>query len=289
MTVSRALKPLAAAALAFLAAAVVSLALEPRLRAALLAELNDPAGLPALSADARVHFEPAALACAERVAKVLPGAVARIEAAHGRAFAKPPVVGVYADFDAYAKANGLGDHLIAGASRAGRAVLSPTLCMGESDRLGSVLTHELSHVHFFGWRPRRAPRPPQWFTEGLAVYASGGGAAESVDDEAAAAAIRAGHGVRLDDTPWMEFMSIPFAAEPPCGAGCDLRTFRQRLAYRQAALFVGWLRQSDPDAFSRFLRGLEAGAAFDPAFRAAFGATPPERWAAFAAGLQASR
>ncbi len=289
MTLSGIFKFLALAALALAAAIVVSLALKPELRAALLAELNDPADLPALPGDSRVHFEPGARACAEAVAAALPGAVAKIEAEHGRPFAKPPIVGVYDDFDDYARANGLNDRLVAGVSRAGRAVLSPTLCNGERGRLASVLTHELSHVHFFGWRPRRAPRPPQWFTEGLAVLASDGGAAETISDAEAGEAIRRGYGVVLDDSPWMDFLSIPFAANPPCEAGCDLRTFRQRLAYRQAALFIGWLRNGDRNAFSALMRRLERGENFDAAFRDAFGAAPSARWRDFAATLQASR
>jgi hypothetical protein len=289
MTLSGVFKFLASAALALVAAILLSLAIKPQLRAALLAEFNDPADLPALPGDARVHYEPQARACAEAVAAVLLRAVAKIEAEHGRPFARPPVVGVYDDFETYARANGLNDRKVAGVSRAGRAVLSPTLCKSEGDRLASVLTHELSHVHFFGWRPRKAPRPPHWFTEGLAVLASDGGAAESVSDAEAREAIRHGYAIILDQSPWTNFLSIPFAAAPPCDAGCDLRTFRQRLAYRQAALFIGWLRESDRRAFFALMRGLESGEAFDAAFRVAFGAAPSERWTDFSAGLQASR
>lgn len=289
MTLAGAFKFLGSAALALAAAILVSLAVKPQLRAALLAELNDPADLPALPSDGRIHFQPEARACAEAMAAALPAAVAKIEAEHGRPFARPPIVGVYDDFAAYARANGLGDDKVAGVSRAGRAVLSPSLCKSESWRLASVLTHELSHVHFFGWRPRTAPRPPQWFTEGLAVLASDGGAAETVTDADAAQAIRDGHAIVLDDSPWTNFRSIPFAAAPPCGPGCELRTFRQRLAYRQAALFIGWLRRSDPAAFSRLMRDLESSAPFDAAFRAAFREPPPARWRDFTGSLQASR
>jgi hypothetical protein len=276
-------------ALALVAAVAISFAVRPQLRAALIAELNDPANLPALENDPRIHYEPKARDCAEAVAAVLPAAIARIEAEHGRPFARPPIVAAFADEGAYARANGLGDADVAGVSRAGRAMLSPYFCAHERYRLASVLAHELSHVHFFGWRPRGTPRPPQWFTEGLAVMASDGGAAESVTDAQAAQAIRDGYGVILDATPWSNFLAIPFAAEPPCGKGCVVRSFRQRLAYRQAAIFVAWLRKSDPDGFSRLMRALEGGADFDPAFRAAYGETPAERWKDFSATLQASR
>jgi hypothetical protein len=289
MSVTGVLKAIAFIALSSVAALAVSLAVRPQLRAALIAQLYDPANLPALQHDPRIHHEPKARACADAVAAVLPSAVAEIEAAHGRPFAKPPIVAVYADFDAYAHANGLGDPDVAGVSRAGRAMLSPSLCDGERYRLASVLTHELSHAHLFGWRSRWAPRPPTWFTEGLAVLASDGGAAESVSDAQAAEAIRGGYGVILDGTNWSDFLAIPFRAEPPCGAGCDPRSFRQRLAYRQAAIFIGWLRKDNAEGFARLMRALESGAAFDAAFRAAFGEAPAERWRAFVGSLQASR
>lgn len=289
MAVTRVMKFIAILALAVAFALAISFALRPQLRSALLAEIYDPGKLPALAAEPRIHHEPRAKGCAGVIAVILPGAIARIEAEHGRPFAKPPLVGVYASFSIYARANGLGDAGVAGVSRAGRAILSPTLCGDERARLVGVLTHELSHVHLFGWRPRKSPRPPQWFTEGLAVMASDGGAAESVTDAQARQAIRDGFGVILDATPWSNFDAIPFAAEPPCDAGCDRRTFRQRLAYRQAALFVAWLRRNDGDGFSRLMRAIEAGEDFDEAFRAAFEGTPWERWKDFSGALQASR
>lgn len=283
------MKFLASLTLAFLAAFVIALVARPQLRAALIAQINDPANLPTLPKDPRVHYEPAARACAEAAAAALPAAIAKIEAEHGCPFAKPPVVGVYADFTTYARANGLGDADVAAVSRSGRAILSPVLCDTESRRFASVLTHELSHVHFFGWRPRRAPRPPQWFTEGLAVLASDGGAAESVSDDDATQAIRKGYAVLLDNASWANFLAIPFAAAPPCDGRCDLRSYRQRLAYREAALFIGWLRKTNPEGFSRLMRALESGADFDTAFHAAYGASPQESWASFAQSLQASR
>jgi hypothetical protein len=289
MSVAGVAKSSALLALALAAAMALAIAIRPQLRAALIAELNDPADLPALAADPRIHYEAAALPCAEDVAAILSDAVAKIEAEHGRPFAAPPIVGVYEAFDAYARANGLAASDVAGVSRAGRAMLSPSLCKAERDRLAGVLMHELSHVHFFGWRPRGAPRPPQWFTEGLAVMASAGGGAEGISDAEAAQAIRDGYGVIPDSTPWSNFTAIPFAAEPPCGAGCDLRSFRQRLAFRQAALFVAWLRRSDGASFSRLMRALERGEDFDEAFRIAFHGTPSERWKDFSARPHASR
>jgi hypothetical protein len=275
------LRVIATLTLAFVTAIALALIARPTLRAAIIAEWNDPAKLPVLPSDPRIHHEPAAYACAERIASLLPMAMKQIEAVHGRPFAKPPLIGVYASYPIYARANGLGDAGIAGVTRAGRALLSPTLCDNERERLASVLTHELSHVHFFGWRPRKASRPPPWFTEGLAVAASEGGGAEGVSDDDARRALRTGVRVILDDGAWTDFAAIRFEREPDCAASCDLWTFRQRLAFRQTALFIAWLRAQKPEAFQRLLRDLEHGGDFDSAYVLHFGSAPNIDWERF--------
>lgn len=271
--------------LAFIAAAMVTLALRPDLRLAARVAWNDPRLLPAFAGAARVHYEAQARACAETVAEIAPRAIAQIETMHGRAFAQPPIVGVYASFENYASANAMDDPGIAAVTRAGAAVLSPTLCGAERDRLEGVLTHELSHVHLSGWRPFGAPRPPQWFTEGLAVMASNGGGAEGVSEEQAAQAIRDGYRILLDGRRWIDFAALGFEREPPRDPTKNPLTQRQRLAYRQAGMFVGWLRVRDGAAFHQLLRALEGGEPFEGAFRSAFEESAPSLWRRFVSGL----
>ena len=267
--------------LAFLTAIALALVARPALRVALIAEWNDPAGLPSLPIDPRIHHEPGARDCAEQIAVLLPIAMKRIESAHDRPFATPPLIGVYVSYQTYARANGLGDAGVAGVTRAGSALLSPTLCENERERLESVLTHELSHVHFFGWRPRNAPRPPSWFTEGLAVAVSDGGGAEGISDDDARRALRTGERMIPDYGAWTDFAAIRFTREPACRPPCDMWTFRQRLAFRQAALFVSWLRAQNPDAFRHLLRDLEHGADFEHAFSGTFGYRWENYWRQF--------
>lgn len=271
--------------LAFVAAAALALALRPELRLAARAAWNDPRLLPAFANDGRIRYEPEARDCAEAVASIAPRAIAQIESAHGRPFAQPPVVGVYASFENYASANGMGDPGIAAVTRGGVALLSPTLCGKERDRLQSVLTHELSHVHLSSWRPLGAPRPPQWFTEGLAVMASNGGGAEGVSVDKAAQAIRDGYRVVLDGRRWIDFARLGFERELPRDPAIDALTQRQRLAYRQAGMFVGWLRIRDEAAFLRLLRALEAGEPFEPSFESAFDESAPSLWRRFVSDL----
>lgn len=276
-------------ALALGAAAAVAFAVRPDLRAAFLAEMNDPAALPALEKDPRIHYQPPARACADDVAALLPAAMQRIETVQGRAFTKAPIIGVYDSYETYAHANGLNDSRIAAVMRAGRVLLSPTLCREERARLEGVLTHELSHVQFFGARPRSAPRPPAWFTEGLAVMASNGGGAESVSDAQARQALRDGSAVVLDAHAWTDFAAIRFVSEPVCASACDRWTYRQRLAYRQAALFVAWLGEQNPQGFMQLLRNLETGDEFENAFAQSFGDTSQKCWSRFVAETITSR
>ena len=183
MTAHHFIKITVVSTFALVAAGCVAVAAVPMLRHYLVALFNDPRDLPVLQRDGRVHFEPEARACALDVAALLPAALARVEAAQQRPFARGPTIGVYASYENYARANGLEDPAIAAVSRSGRVLLSPTLCGAERARLPGVLTHELSHVHLFGWRSSLfSTRPPSWFTEGLAVAVSDGGGAEGVTE-----------------------------------------------------------------------------------------------------------
>jgi len=271
--------------LACAAALAIAMMLRPELRLAARAAWNDPRLLAAFADDGRIRYEPEARACAAETAALLPAAIAQIEAAHGRTFAQPPVVGVYASYENYGSANGMGDPGIAAVTRAGVALLSPTLCGKERARLEGVLAHELSHVHLSSWRPLGAPRPPQWFTEGLAVMASHGGGAEGVSEAEAAQAIRDGYRVVLDERRWIDFAGLAFEREPPRDPAKDPLTQRQRLAYRQAGMFVGWLRMRDETAFLQLLRALEAGKAFESSFEIAFGDDAQQLWRRFISEL----
>ena len=285
MTPHRLLKIAAVSTFALIGAGGGAVATIPMLRHYLVALVNDPRDLPALESDARVHFQPDAKACALDVAALLPAAIARVEIAQGRPFARSPTIGVYVSYDAYARANGLENPNIAATSRSGRVILSPTLCGKERARLPGVLTHELSHAHLSGWRSSLfSARPPSWFTEGLAVMVSGGGGAEGVSEAEAAAAICRGYAIVVkDEGLWVDFASIPFEIDPPRD---NLAMPRQRLAYRQAAMFVAWLRERDPDAFARLLLRIENGELFRDLFRASYAASSSEQWRNFVAHLR---
>jgi hypothetical protein len=115
---------------------------------------------------------------------------------------------------------------------------------------------------------------------------SNGGAAEGVSDHDAAAAIKSGEEIVVEDEGlWRDLASIPFYGDTKPRSSRDGDS-RQRLAYRQAAMFVAWLQSSDPSAFARLLSDLENGDRFGEAFRLTFNESPAMRWKQFVADIR---
>jgi hypothetical protein len=172
----------------------------PRSRHIISGLLNTSDRMPALSANGQVHYQPGAEDFARDVAALLPDAMVRVEAVHGRRFEHPVIVGVYATPEAYAAANGEGSTVPVGVTIFGRVNLSPKLFRPQHQRLRAILTHELSHAHIQGWIGGYGyVYLPNWFKEGLAVMVSGGGGAELVNEDEARAAIQSGERLVIDD------------------------------------------------------------------------------------------
>ncbi len=242
------------------------------------ASLHDPRALPALEQDSRIHYEPGARAYAEAVAKILPRAIAKIEAVHGAPFGEPFIVAAYADENAYAAANGQHSTKTNAATYFDRVALSPRLWREEPERLEAYVTHELSHEHLWSHLPAMAYlQIPNWFQEGLAVMASDGGGAQRVSVEEAKRAIRAGHAIETPDAAAL------FNSMKPPAQFADSNVFRRHhMAYQQAGMFVAYLRENNPAAFKSLLHRLLSGERFKPAFEASFGSGVAENWAIFA-------
>jgi hypothetical protein len=86
----------------------------PRVRHLVSGAWNVPDRLPVLPDNSQVHYQPGAEESARAVAALLPDAILRIEAVHGRRFAHATTVGVYATAEAYAAANGVGSNVPVG-------------------------------------------------------------------------------------------------------------------------------------------------------------------------------
>jgi hypothetical protein len=226
----------------------------PRTRHLISARLNMPDQMPALSTNSQVHYQPGAEDFARDVAALLADAIARVEAVHGRRFAHPVIVGVYATPEAYATANGLGSTVPVGVTAFGRVNLSPKLFWPQHQRLRAILTHELSHAHIQGWIGGYAfLHLPNWFKEGLAVMVSGGGGAELVSEDEARAAIQRGEKIVIDDAGSLsKWTDLRVEKEPENRPPW----YPVVLAYREAGMFVNYLRESDEPAFDRMMNAI---------------------------------
>ncbi len=251
------------------------------------AALHDPRALPTLEHDARVHYDANAKGYAEAVAKLLPGAMACVEAAQGGPFEKPFVVAAYLDDDAYAAANGLGSSKARGVTYFDRVTMAPALWREEPGYLEADLVHELSHEHLWGHLSAIDYfQIPVWFVEGLAVMVSGGGGAQGVSVEEAEREIVAG---RVIDTPDEVFLfgNLGLKPPPPRMESEDQR-MRMHMAYRQAGLFVSFLRAQNRQGFQALLDRLMTGERFNSAFSAGFGASVTAMRERFLAAARAS-
>lgn len=225
----------------------------PRTRHLISARWNVPDRMPALAANSQVHYEPGAEDSAREVAALLPAAVARVEAVHGRPFARPVIVGVYATPEAYEAANGVGSMGPAGVTIFGRVNLSPKLFGPQHQRLRAILTHELSHAHIQGWiGDYDTLCLPNWFKEGLAVMVSGGGA-ELVSEDAARAAMQRGETIVINDAGGLsKWVDVPLEKQPQNRPPW----YPVVLAYREAGMFVDYLRESDGPGFDRMMSAI---------------------------------
>ncbi|HEU0060400.1 MAG TPA: hypothetical protein VFR19_11020 [Hyphomicrobiaceae bacterium] len=268
------------APLALVGVAAGATAAVPTLRHIASGLWNVPDRLPALPDNRQVHYQQGAEDYARVVAALLPSAMARIEAVHGRHFAYPVPVGVYVTPEAYEAANGQGSSRPVGVTFVGRVNLSPVLYARQRQRLPAILTHELSHAHLQGWIGGIAyVRLPNWFKEGLAVMVSGGGGAELVSEEDARAAIERGELIIINDTGSLQnLVGIPLAKEP----AKTVPWYPIVLAYRQAGMFVNYLRESDGPAFDRMMNAILEGRAFAEAVTVGYHADVQSLWQRFA-------
>ena len=248
---------------------------------------NNPEGLPALPENPQVHYESGGFENARIAARLLPTVMARVEAVHGRPFARPVTVAVYVTPEAFVAANGLGDPGAVGMTFMGRVMLSPVLFSTQRRRLPALLTHEMSHAHLRTWIPElSALRLPQWFKEGLAVMASGGGGAEGVSEVQARDAIwRDDHIAIQSSNSLFNFGAIRFTHPPEIPD----TSFRIQMSYRQAGMFVTFLHESNPAGFGRMMNAILDDRPFVEAMATGYGTDLQTLWLHFVQAMPTAR
>jgi len=217
-----------------------------------------------LAEEPRVRFEVGGEHHARRVAELLPEAVSRVEAAHYSPFAEAVTVHVCvtdACFDSQVSTPNVSGATVPD----NRVFLSPRLFGREAHRLPLILAHELSHLHLGQRLGHYSPAVPVWFHEGLAAYASGGGGADYASEEEARANWLAGRAFSpaVLDTPEKRHRAESWNLSP-------------YLFYRQAMMFLKYLKSVSEAGFRDFLLRVQSREDFAAAFTAAFGFTLAE-------------
>ncbi|HKJ00732.1 MAG TPA: hypothetical protein VKB51_19855 [bacterium] len=259
-------------ALALAAVVLLLGASQWRLARALVANWRVEAGFTPLRDAPRVRYAPGGQALARVLASYLEPAIAEVEQAEGKPFPEPVAVyvcGTLNCFERYTAQPRAG-----GTTLLGHLFISPRL-QEQPWRIPSLLAHELSHLHLSQTAgPLRLGTLPPWFSEGLAVADSNGGGAEPVSPLQAAWAIRAGLHFDPASTGWL------FTRKTASDFGLPVHLF-----YRQAGMFVAFLRASNPAAFAKLMHRVRAGSSLAEAFQVAYGTPPAGQWPAFLASL----
>lgn len=221
------------------------------------------------TADPRIFCEQGSEALAIKIMPLLPTAVDLIERSQYAPFAKPMRIYTYATTRSYASHSGALDSS-SGAVSLGTVHLSSKVLQAP-ERTQAILAHELSHLHLqqqigtLAWA-----RIPSWFHEGLATRMSNGGGAETVSEQDALYAIAHGKHFVPEESQWIMF--------PRTASSYGLHP---HMYYRQSALFVDYLRESDPRAFQQLLQAISAKMVFAEALAFSYGKPLQALWQDF--------
>ena len=235
-----------------------------------------PAMLP-WPGESRLGHEPGAETLAGFAAAALPAAAARVAAWHELAFLAPPMVLVFADQARFARYSLLPPGPVPVAVARENAVhLSPALAEAGKGVVAGILAHELAHLLLHQRLGLRGTgRLPPWFLEGIAVEASGGAGAEAASEAEALRALRQGR--RFSPEEANGFLEMPRTAAA--------HGISNALFYRQAGLFIRWLRRREPRRFIALLHRIAAGEPLGSAFPMALGMPLVAAWGDFLSSL----
>lgn len=241
-----------------------------------MASLKSTSDFHPLESDNRVFVEPGAEDLGKQVAQYLPEAISTVEKEQYRAFKKPIEIYVCASEDSFVSHTGLSKQ-VRGAIIT-KLFLSGKLKKPESNETTkAILTHELSHLHLqqhLGIYNYNA-NVPAWFQEGLAVLVSNGGGAEKVSEaDAVKSILESKHFTpEAQGSFWFHKSGKSYGLEP-------------HMFYRQASMFVEYLKKLSEIQFGLFMLAIEDGGDFDKSFRSKYGLSIDEAWQDFVTQLK---
>lgn len=227
---------------------------------------------------AQVRHDGGAESMALRLGKAMEESLNTVERLHGRTFLQPPKVFV-CDADCFFRFSTLARNVPAAHFMDSIFMNDPELRKKERQFATppeSFLVHELTHLLFYQHAGAIAyMRTPAWFREGWAVLVSGGAGAQACTREEAAQHLLAGRS--FDPAEEGSFFRNRTAAS----YGLPYPVF-----YRQAAMFIEYLRETDRSAFQAALQGLLDGEPFQDSFQRAYGGAIASYWIPFAQSLK---
>lgn len=200
---------------------------------------------------------------AQRLAKALDASVSTVERLHERKFTEPPKVYV-CDADCFLQFSTMQPTVPAAHFMDAIFMNAPEL--QKKERTFNMpperfLVHELTHLLFYQHAGALAyMRTPAWFREGWAVVVSDGAGAQACSPEQAAKYLLAGSSFDPSEEGSL------FRNRTAFSYGLPYPVF-----YRQAGMFVGYLRNMDRAAFQRALHSLFEGNNFQDGFEQAYG------------------
>jgi hypothetical protein len=227
---------------------------------------------------AQVRHDGDAEDMALRLGKAMEESLDTVERMHGRVFLEPPKVFV-CDADCFVRFSTLARNVPAAHFMDAVFMNDPELRNKERQFAmppESFLVHELTHLLFYQHAGAIAyMRAPAWFREGWAVVVSGGAGAQACTPEEAARHLLAG--VAFDPA---EEGSL-FRNKTAASYGLPYPVF-----YRQAAMFIEYLRATRPAAFQAALQELLDGEPFQDSFERAYGRAVASYWMPFKRSLK---
>ncbi|WP_373990478.1 hypothetical protein [Duganella sp. BuS-21] len=226
------------------------------------------------TADPRIWCEPGAEADARAIAPLVAASLVVVERAHYGQFPQPVRIQVYRTRESFARHSAVSP-VAYGATGMGAVHLSPRVARGPEALRGSILAHELSHLHLQQQAGNLAvARLPNWFMEGLPTAVSNGGGAEKISrDQAVFAMVHGRHFKATEEgSLWFPKRAAEYRLSWP-------------MYYRQTSMMVDYMKQCDGAAFERMIKDIAAGKAFGAAVQAAYGRPLSLLWADFRAEL----
>jgi hypothetical protein len=220
----------------------------------------------------QIRYEAGAEDLAKRAAALVERSMAEVEKRQFASFKDRKAIRLYVFSDRNRYARFAHASVLTRASSSTDEVYLSERLRERIDSLPSILVHELSHVHLrqYAGTLRYVSDIPGWFLEGLAVSVSGGAGAENVTAPQAKAAIVNGRSFQPDESGRIvgHKSAADYGLEP-------------HMYYRQAALFVDYLRETDPSAFEATLLEIMHGGTFREAWPRHYGHTISELWRTF--------